>query len=94
MSYTTSWDLTRPARLTKAAFKREELSGDSHWLRTVDELFRCLDRNRARVFVIWTTNVDHVSLRNAHTTVLSIPYKQLLFDLRAYLSRESPGRLA
>lgn len=78
----------------KAVFKRQELHGDSHWLSAADELFRLLERHHAKVFVIWTTNTDYVSLRSgAHTTALSEPYKQLLFDFRAYLSREARGRL-
>jgi hypothetical protein len=78
----------------KAAFKREELHGDSHWLRTADALFRLLERHHAKVFVIWTTNTAYVSLRSgAHTTALSEPYKQLLFDFRAYLTRTARGRL-
>jgi hypothetical protein len=50
-------------------------------------------RRGARTFVIWTSNPEHSSLRTTDA-ILSKPYRQLLFDLRAYMSREAPGRLA
>jgi hypothetical protein len=78
----------------KAAFKREALHGDSHWLRAINLVFNCLARHGARVFVIWTTNEETSSLRTSLTTVLTKPYKQLLFDLRAFMANEAPGRLA
>jgi hypothetical protein len=52
-----------------------------------------LERHHAKVFVVWTTNTSYVSLRSTRTTALSMPYKQLLFDFRAYLTREARGRL-
>jgi hypothetical protein len=78
---------------SKAAFKRQELYGDSHWIAAADALFKLLKRHHAHTFVIWTTNPDYVSLRTTQTTALPKPYKQLLFDFRAFLSREAKGRL-
>lgn len=80
--------------LAKAAFKREELHGDSHWLKAIDKLFNCLARFNARTFVIWTTEPSMLTLRNPTSTELSKPYKQLLFDFRAYMQNEAAGRLA
>jgi hypothetical protein len=77
----------------KSAFKRQELHGDSHWLATVDKLFQSLAEHQAKVFVIWTTNPEHSSLRSSTTTTLSKPYRQLLFDLRAYMRIKAPTRL-
>lgn len=79
---------------TKAAFKRQALHGDSYWLKTADDLFSALTRHKARVFVIWTRNAALLTLRNPSSTALSKPYKQLLFDLRAYMRIEAEGRLA
>ena len=79
---------------TKAAFKRQELHGDSYWLEAIDRLFRLLTGHGARTFGVWTVNTDYVSLRGGvHVAALSEPYKQLLFDFRAFMSREAPDRL-
>src|SRR5438105_15785089 len=53
---------------TKSVFKRHELHGDSHWLLTVDEVFKALKRHKAHVFVIYTSNPEHVPLRSTHPT--------------------------
>jgi Protein of unknown function (DUF3800) len=78
---------------TKAAFKRQRLHGDSHWLLMVDKLLRALVRHHARTFVIWTANPEYSSLRTTDA-ILSKPYRQLLYDLRAFMRNEAPGRLA
>lgn len=77
----------------KAAFKREALHGDSYWIKASDEFFVALNKYGARCFVIWTTNPDLLDLRNPNSTALGKPYKQLLFDMRAYMGREAPGDL-
>lgn len=78
----------------KAAFKRQAARGDSYWLRAADQLFAALDRYHAKVFTIWTGNPTLMTLRNPHSTALSKPYKQLLFDFRAFMHNEAAGRLA
>jgi hypothetical protein len=78
---------------TKAAFKRQELHGDSHWLGTVDKVFGCMARHGARTFVIWTSNPEHSSLRTVDA-ILSKPYRQLFFDLRAFMRGEASDRIA
>jgi hypothetical protein len=78
---------------TKAAFKRQELHGDSHWLKAADRFFEILAIHHARVFVIWTSNPDLLTLRHPNTSAVSKPYKQLLFDFRALMENEVPGRL-
>jgi hypothetical protein len=78
---------------SKSAFKRQELHSDSHWLAAIDALFRLLQRYDARTFVIWTKNPEYSTLRTSLTTNLSKPYKQLLFDFRAFMEREGRGRL-
>lgn len=78
---------------TKAAFKRQALHGDSYWLEAADQLFDALRRHRARTFAIWTRNQALLDLRNPHSTALSKPYRQLLFDLRAYMRNEAGRRL-
>ena len=79
---------------TKAAFKRQALVGDSHWIKAADRMLQILAAYQARVFVIWTTTPELLTLRQPHSTKLSEPYKQLLFDCRALMEREAPGRLA
>jgi hypothetical protein len=39
------------------------------------------------------SNPDLLTLRQPHTTQLSEPYKQLLFDCRALMENEAPGTL-
>ncbi|MGH2949144.1 MAG: hypothetical protein ACRDPC_23305 [Solirubrobacteraceae bacterium] len=78
---------------TKAAFKRQALRGDSYWLEAADQLFVALRRHGAHVFVIWTNNPALLTLRNPNSTSLAKPYKQLLFDMRAFMRHEAPDRL-
>lgn len=77
---------------TKAAFKRHELHGDSHWLLTVDRVFDALERHDGRTFAIWTTNSAYASLRTPDA-MLTKPYKQLLFDFRAFMRNEARDSL-
>ncbi len=77
---------------TKAAFKRHEAHGDSHWIQAADRLFDLLERHRARTFAVWTDDPNFVSLRSAQTTTLSKPYKKLLYDFRAYMRSEAASR--
>jgi hypothetical protein len=78
----------------RAAFKRQDLHGDSHWLQVADRLIAILAACQAKVFVIWTTNPELLLLRNPRPAQVSKPHKQLLFDLRALMENEAPGRLA
>lgn len=77
----------------RAVFKRQALHGDSHWLEVADRLFEKLAAFRARVFIIWTTHPDLLDLRNPHSTSLSEPYKQLLFDMRGLMQHKAPSKL-
>ena len=77
----------------KAAFKRQELHGDSHWLAVADRMLEKLATFRARVFVIWTSHPDLLTLRNPHGTALSEPYRLLLFDMRGLMQHEAPDKL-
>jgi hypothetical protein len=78
---------------SKASFKAAAMKGSSHWLETADRLLGLVAAFQARTFVIWTTNAESLSPRQPSTTALSQPYKQLLFDFRALMEREAPGRL-
>lgn len=78
---------------SRAAFKRHELHGDSHWLLTIDRFLAALARRGGRTFVIWTRHPQHLTLRHLTTTLLSEPYKQLLFDFRAYAKSLGDHRL-
>lgn len=78
----------------KAAFKRQALHGDSHWIAAAEEVFRLLDRHHAKVMAVWTDNPAFVSLRSAQTTILSSIYKTLVTDFRAFMSeKDARGRL-
>jgi len=78
----------------RAAFKRQQLHGDSHWLVLADRLIAILAACHAKVFVIWTTNPELLLLRNPRPAQVSKPYKRLLFDLRSLMEKEAPGHLA
>lgn len=78
---------------SKASFKRDALHGDSHWLHAADRLFTVMESTEVQAFVIWTTNPTLLDLRTSTTTVLSKPYRQLLFDMRAYMQRRASRRL-
>lgn len=52
-----------------------------------------LEKHCARAFVIWTTNQSLLTLRNPTSTALSKPYKQLLFDMRAFMRHEARSEL-
>jgi Protein of unknown function (DUF3800) len=78
---------------TKSAFKRQALFGDSHWIKAAGRMLQILAAHEARAFVIWTTTPDLLTLRQPHSTKLSEPYKQLLFDCRALMEREAPRKL-
>lgn len=80
--------------LNKGRFKKQALGGSSAWIDAVDHMFEALAKRRARVFVVWTTHPSLLSLRHPGTTTLSAPYKALLYDFRAYMQAEAPGRLA
>jgi hypothetical protein len=89
----TDSELKGQTCFAKSAFKRQSAHGDSYWYQAANELFDALDKHGASVFVIWTRNASLLTLRNPHSTLLSKPYKQLLFDLRAYMKFEASGRL-
>ena len=52
-----------------------------------------LARFHARVFVMWTSHPDLLTLRNPHSTTLSEPYRQLLLDMRGLIQHEAPDTL-
>jgi hypothetical protein len=79
---------------TKAAFKRQRLHGDSHWLAAIDAMFKFLVRHDAKTFMVWTDAADHVDLRNADPSSLADTYKKLLYDFRRLMRREAKGQLA
>jgi hypothetical protein len=79
--------------LSKNQFRRKADSREAKWLDAADRFFDLLARHKARVFVIWTTNTELLTLRNPATTALTKPYKQLLFDFRAFMEGEAKGRL-
>jgi hypothetical protein len=74
--------------LSKAAFKRETLHGDSYWLEASRRVFAAMGRHEARVFGIWTRNPTLLDLRNPNSSALSKPYKQLLYDMRRLMRNE------
>src|SRR5271165_3362674 len=78
---------------SKSSFKAATMTGSSYWLETADRLLTLLAVFQARTFVIWSTNPQSLTLRQPSTTALSKPYKQMLFDFRALMEREAPGRL-
>jgi hypothetical protein len=78
---------------SKSSFKAAAMTGSSYWLETADRLLALLALYQARTFVIWSTNPESLTLRQPSTTALSKPYKQMLFDFRALMEREAPGRL-
>ena len=77
----------------KAAFKRQQLHGDSHWIAAAEEVFHLLDRHHAKVIAVWTDNPAFVSLRTAQTTKLTLIYKTLVHDFRAVMREGTRGRL-
>jgi Protein of unknown function (DUF3800) len=79
--------------LSKNQFKRRDEGREAKWLVAADKFFELLARHKARVFVIWTTDPELLTLRNPATTALTKPYKQLLFDFRALMERKAKGRL-
>lgn len=92
----TDSELKGQSMFSRAAFKRQDLHGDSHWLAVADEALAALKKYDARVFAVWTKNPELLTLRNPKSTELSKPYRQLLFDLWAYMRSESAveGHLA
>jgi hypothetical protein len=78
----------------KAAFTRQDLHSDSHWLAAADALFKLFERHRVTTFAVCTTNPKYVSLRTTQTTALPQPYKSMLSDFRAFLHHKAKGRLA
>lgn len=77
----------------KSAFKRDLLHGDSYWLEAARQILRVIQKYDGRTFGIWTHNPTLLDLRNPASTSLSKPYKQLLFDLRAFMRNEAKGEL-
>lgn len=75
-------------------FERRAESIDAKWLDAAEQILPLLERYGARVFGIWTTNPDLLSLRLPDTTEVTAPYKQMLFDIRAFMEREAPLTLA
>lgn len=89
----TDSELKGQTCFAKSVFKRQSLHGDSYWYQAAAEVLDALAKHGASVFVIWTKNPSLLTLRNPHSTLLSKPYKQLLFDLRAYMTIEASDRL-
>ncbi|MGD9573395.1 MAG: DUF3800 domain-containing protein [Thermoleophilia bacterium] len=90
--YTDS-ELKGQTALAKAAFRRHAMHGDSRWILTLDRVFGAMAAHGAVAFGISTANSAYTSLRSASSTSLSKPYKQLLYDFRAFLIREGEGHL-
>ncbi len=80
--------------LSKNQFRRKADGREAKWLDAADWFFELLARHHVKIFVIWTTTPELLTLRNPATTALTKPYKQLLFDFRAYMEREAPRQLA
>jgi Protein of unknown function (DUF3800) len=68
--------------LAPAPFRRRAEQGSSHRLDAVDETFAILKSFRASAFAVWTTEEDHLPLRNKASTTLAAPYEEMLHDLR------------
>lgn len=79
--------------LSRNQFRRQEGGREAKWLEVIDGLIEALARHGARVFVIWTTDPDLLTLRVPGTLRLTKPYRQLLFDMRALMEREGAGQL-
>lgn len=76
----------------KSAFRKREGTGHSSLLEATERTFGAIKRHRGNVFLIWTANPTLSLLRNPDPKVLSKPYKQLLFDMRALMRTEAPNR--
>lgn len=89
----TDSELKGQTVFSKAAFRRQEAHGDSYWLTAANQFFDALRKHRAKTFAIWTRSPDLLNLRNPNSTDLAKPYRQLLFDVRAFMRNEAPKRL-
>ncbi len=76
----------------KSAFRKREGAGHSSLLSATERTFAAIRRHKGKVFLIWTSDSALSLLRNPDPEVLSKPYKQLLFDMRALMRKEAPNR--
>lgn len=76
----------------KSAFKKREKAGYSRLLEGADKMFGAIRRHKGKVFLIWTSDPTLSLLNNPNSGDLSKPYKQLLFDMRAFMRNEAPRR--
>lgn len=76
----------------KSAFRKREATGHSRLLEGADKMFRAVKRHEGKVFLIWTSDPGLSLLNNPDSEELSKPYKQLLFDMRALMRNEAPGK--
>jgi hypothetical protein len=90
----TDSEIKGQTSFAKSAFKRQAKHGDSYWLTAATQLLDAMRRHRARAFVIWSKNPELLTLRNPHSTALSKMYRQLLYDLRAFMINEAGSKLA
>jgi len=74
----------------KSAFRKRSATGRSRLLDGADKMLGAIERHRGKVFVIWTHDPTLSLLNNPNSSALSRPYKQLLFDMRAWMRNEAP----
>jgi hypothetical protein len=71
----------------RAAFRALEHRGESTMLNAAAAMLGSLEKYGGRVFIVWTTHGELLTLRNPHASQLSAPYKKLLYELRAHMRR-------
>jgi hypothetical protein len=67
---------------------RARSEGESRLLDAAEAVFDTLDAFEAKTFVVWTTNIEHLSLRTP--LELSPAYRTLLLNARRLMSRNHP----
>lgn len=76
----------------KSAFRKRNATGHSRLLEGAEKMFGAVKRHEGKVFLIWTSDPALSLLNNPDSEELSKPYRQLLFDMRALMRNEAPGR--
>ncbi|HEX5983800.1 MAG TPA: hypothetical protein VFY69_06295, partial [Solirubrobacterales bacterium] len=76
----------------KSAFRKREATGHSRLLEGADKMLKAIKRHKGKVFLIWTSDPTLSLLNYPDPEELSKPYKQLLFDMRALMINEAPGK--
>lgn len=88
----TDSELKGNSCFAKSAFRKRAATGSSRLLDATERTFDALKRHRGKVFLIWTSDPTLSLLRNPNSEALSKPYRQLLFDMRAFMRKEAPRR--